>query len=158
MKITLRCCISKPLNQCPYQINFIALIHPVQGTIQSSEELSSRNAKDKKTETTKNKGKTTKKHGSPANVAKTFYRQTVSWSSWTRNGWNVLVDWRLCSCQRRSPSQSQFSWQWSSLQPSLHQLVLLSTRSPSLSLNRPTYHHSPTTDQATGYSAACSPV
>ena len=64
--------------------------------------------------------------------------QTVSWSSWIRNGRNVSVNWRLCFCQRRLPSQNRFSSQWSSLQPSLHQPVLLITLSPSFSLNRPT--------------------
>ena len=73
--------------------------------------------------------------------------QTVSWSSWTKNGWNILVDWRLCSSQRHSPSQSRFSSQWLCLQPSLHQPVLLTTLSLSFNLNRPTTTHQQPTNQ-----------
>ena len=63
-------------------------------------------------------------------------QQTVGWRHWIRNCPNVLADWRQCCYLNLSTSQSQFCRQWSSLQPSLHQLVLLTTLSPSLSLSR----------------------
>ena len=87
---------------------------------QNSEESSSRNAKDRKTESSvKDKVKSVKK-----SLAKVVKPSTVSWSSWTKNGLKGLADWRLCFYQGHLPSQSRFSSQWSSLQLNLHQPVL----------------------------------
>ena len=66
------------------------------------------------------------------------HQQTVNLRQWTRSGRNALAHWKLCSCPDLSTSQNLFSSQWSSLQLSLCQPVLLTMFSPSFNLtNRP---------------------
>ena len=73
--------------------------------------------------------------------------QTVSLRQWTRCGRSGLVEWRQCAYPRVSTSLNRSFKQVSSLWLNLHQLVLLTTPSPSLSLNQPPFTSNRPTNQ-----------
>ena len=115
--------------------------------------------KDKKTETTKEKSKTTKKHGSPSKVVKPSTDKKLEQldQKWSERFSRLEAMLLLKVFTQPEPV---FSSQLSYLQPILHQPVLLTTLSPSLSLNQLTDHHSPENNQPASHSssAACSPA
>ena len=123
---------------------------------QSSEESSSRNAKDKKINTNKDQGKAVKKHVSPAKVAKPSTDSKLEaldqkWSEYFRTLEVMLLS--------KSFNQAELV---------LNQLSSLAKPSPAGAVDNtkpfleplPTDHHSPATNQPTGHasSAAYSPA
>ena len=68
-------------------------------------EESSSNAKNKKTDAPKEKGKAHRLRFPNS-------EQTLSWRSYTRNDQNVSTDWKQCYCPEPSSNQNLFFNQW----------------------------------------------